>query len=135
MTSMLPRGRTLFPGLIDWLESPWPFGERNLVRVEERVEDGNFIVRAELPGFDPKEHIHVSTEGGLLTISAERESGTKETGHSEFRYGKFSRTVSLPGGADTTKITAKYADGILEVTVPVHLREPGKTVDIRVEHD
>ncbi|WP_027946031.1 Hsp20/alpha crystallin family protein [Amycolatopsis taiwanensis] len=135
MTSMLPRGRTLFPGLIDWLESPWPFGERNLVRVEERVGDGNYIVRAELPGFDPNEHIHVSTEGGVLTIDAERESSTKEAAHSEFRYGKFHRAVSLPEGADTTKITAKYTDGILEITIPVQLHEHGKTVDVRVEHD
>jgi HSP20 family protein len=132
MTSILPRGRPLSPGLVDWLEGPLPFGERHLVRVEERMEDGTYVVRAELPGFDPKEHIHVTTERGLLTIAAEREARHTESGHSEFRYGLFSRTVSLPEGADTTRITAKYTDGILEVTVPVERREPATLVEIEV---
>ena len=131
MTSMVPHSRALLPGLIDWLETPWPF-ERNLVRIEERMENGNYIVRAELPGFDPKENIHVTAEGRLLTISAERESRAKETGHSEFHYGRFTRTVSLPEGADPTKITADYTNGILEVTIPVQQREPGKTIEIEV---
>lgn len=134
MTSMVPRGRTLFPGLIDWLETPWSL-ERNLVRIEERMEEGNYIVRAELPGFDPTENIHVTTERGLLIISAERESRTKETGHSEFRYGKFTRSVSLPEGADPANITAKYTNGILEVTVPVQKSEQGKRVEIEVGRD
>jgi HSP20 family protein len=131
MTSMMPRGRAFFPGLTDWMDNPWPF-QRNLVRIEETVEGEEYIVRAELPGFDPKEHIHVTTEGTLLTISAERESRLKESGQSEFRYGSFSRTVSLPEGADTSKIAASYTDGILEVTVPIEKREPGKPVQIKV---
>jgi len=131
MTSMMPRGRTFFPGLIDWMDNPWPF-QRNLVRIEETVQDDRYIVRAELPGFDPKEHIHVTTEGNLLTISAERESRLKESGQSEFRYGSFSRTVSLPEGADAAKIAATYTDGILEVTVPIARREPNKPVQIKV---
>jgi HSP20 family protein len=134
MTSMVRRGRTLLPGLGDWLETPWPF-ERNLVRIEERREEDNYIVRAELPGFDPNENIHVTTEGGLLTISAERESRAEEVGHSEFHYGKFTRTVSLPEGADPTKISASYTNGILDVTVPVHRHEPDKAVEIEVSRD
>ena len=132
MTSLLPRTRTLFPGLIDWLDNPWPFGEHNLMRIEERTEDGKYLVRAELPGFDPHEHIHVKADGGLLTITAERESRLSDTTHSEFRYGSFSRTVTLPEGADTANITAKYTNGILEVTVPVEPRQQGKTVEIAV---
>lgn len=40
--------------------------------------------------------------------------------------------VSLPQGAGTEKITAKYADGILEVTVPIKERTAEKTVEIAV---
>ena len=36
---------------------------------------------------------------------------------SEFRYGVFSRTLSLPADANPDDVTAGYADGILTVTV------------------
>jgi HSP20 family molecular chaperone IbpA len=131
MASLLPRTRNPFPGLAEWFDNPWPFRERNLVRIEDSIGEGRYVVRAELPGFDP-EKIHVIAEGGLLTVSAERESETTEKGRSEFRYGSFSRTVSLPAGADVTKITAKYTDGILEVAVPIEEQEAGKPVEIEI---
>ncbi|MFD4196899.1 Hsp20/alpha crystallin family protein [Amycolatopsis thermoflava] len=132
MTSLLPRSR-VFPNIIDWIENPWPFGEHNLVRIEESVDEGAYVVRAELPGFDPEKQVHVTAQHGLLTIAAEREARTKENGRSEFRYGSFSRTVSLPAGADTEKITAKYTDGILEVTVPIQERKTEKPVEVAVD--
>lgn len=135
MSSILPRNRTLFPSLIDWLDTRLPFGERNPMRIEERMEDGKYLVRAELPGLDPDKNIHVTTEGGLLTITAERESRVQQAGHSEFRYGSFSRTVSLPEGADPNGITARYTNGILEVTVPVERRAPAKPVEITVSQE
>jgi len=133
MTSLIPRTRTMFPGLSDLFDAAWPFGEHNLIRVEDAVEDGKYIVRAELPGFDPEKGLHVSAEGGLLTISAEREARTEKRGHSEFHYGSFSRTVSLPKGADTAKIAATYTNGILEVTVPFEEHETAKQVDIPIK--
>lgn len=132
MTSLFPRPRGAFPSLSEWFEGNWPFGEHNPVRIEESMKDGNYIVRAELPGFDPDKNIHVTTEGGMLTISAEREARTEEQGRSEFRYGSFSRTVSLPQGADTSKISATYADGILEITVPYAEEKSGRQVEIKV---
>jgi HSP20 family protein len=132
-SSLLPRPRALFPGLQELFEGPWPFGEHNLVRIEDTMSNGNYVVRAELPGFDPEKQIHVTTNAGLLTISAEREEKTKEKGHSEFRYGSFTRTVALPEGADTSKIAAKYADGILEITVPVKEAETGTPVHIETK--
>jgi len=135
MTSLLPRSRTLIPGLTEWFEGSWPFGEHNLVRIEESVEEGRYLVRAELPGFDPEKNIHVTADGGLLTISAEREAETNEKGRSEFRYGLFARTVSLPAGTDASKITATYTDGILEVTVPFEEHKAGKPVEIEIGKD
>ena len=132
MTSLIPRTRTVFPGLAEWFDVAWPFAEHNLVRVEETVDGGKYTVRAELPGFDPEKGIHVTAERGLLTIAAEREAKTEEKGHSEFHYGSFRRTVTLPAGADTTKITASYTDGILEVTVPYQETQQGKQVEIEV---
>lgn len=136
MASLLPRARGLFPGLADWIENPWPFGEHNLVRIEERAEDGKYIVRAELPGFDdPERQIHITTSGGVLTVSAERESRRAEGGRSEFRYGAFSRSVTLPDGADTANITAKYTNGILEITVPVERLPAEKPIEVKIAKD
>ncbi|MEU6645461.1 Hsp20/alpha crystallin family protein [Saccharomonospora sp. NPDC046836] len=132
MASLQPRYRSVFPNIADWLGGSWLFGERNPVRIEESMGEGKYLVRAELPGFDPARQIHVAAESGLLTISAERESETTEQGRSEFRYGSFSRSVSLPAGADTDHITATYANGILEVAVPIERQEPPKTVQIKV---
>lgn len=132
MSSLLPRTRTMFPEVAEWLNAAWPFAERNPVRIEESKEGGKYTVRAELPGFDPEKGIHVTAEGGLLTISAEREAKTEEKGRSEFLYGSFRRTVSLPQGAKTEKIAAKYTDGILQVSVPYEEGKAAKQVEIDV---
>ncbi len=55
--------------------------------------------------------------GGILTIKAERREESNGKHHSEFRYGTFSRSVTLPAAADEEHIEAVYGHGILEVTV------------------
>ncbi|HKS49660.1 MAG TPA: Hsp20/alpha crystallin family protein [Amycolatopsis sp.] len=136
MSSMLPRSRKAgLSNLAEWLEGAWPFGEHNLVRIEESAGAGKYTVRAELPGFDPEKGIHVTVEGSMLTIAAEREAGKEEKGRSEFRYGSFQRTVKLPEGADPGKVTAKYTNGILEVTVPCEAGAPGRQVDIPIAQE
>ncbi|WP_235783788.1 Hsp20/alpha crystallin family protein [Amycolatopsis orientalis] len=102
------------------------------MRIEESAEEDKYVVRAELPGFDPEKNISVTAHNGVLTIHAEREAKAVEDGRSEFYYGQFSRTVSLPAGAETSKITAKYADGILEVCVPHKDKPRDKQVKIQV---
>jgi HSP20 family protein len=47
------------------------------MRLEEFVDDGHLVVRAELPGIDPDKDIHVVVDEGLLTITGERRSQTK----------------------------------------------------------
>jgi HSP20 family protein len=125
-----------FPDLLDWLEAPWsallPFGPAQTFRVEDYTEDGTYKIRAELPGLDPDKDVEVTVESGVLTIHAERREETKEDRHSEFRYGSLTRSVSLPAGADPEKITAKYGNGILEVTVPVpeQVTPPGRRIAV-----
>ncbi|GAA5107748.1 Hsp20/alpha crystallin family protein [Haloechinothrix salitolerans] len=100
-------------------EQSWPFRKKErAIRIEESIEDDMYRVRAELPGFDPKKDIHVTTDRDTLTISATRESHTKRNGRSEFRYGSFTRSRTLPAGADTNNINAQYTHGVLEVTMP-----------------
>jgi HSP20 family protein len=93
------------------------------IRVDEYREDGTLVVRAELPGIDPEKDLEITFAAGLLTIEAERREEEKEAEKGyvrrELRYGKLTRTLPLPAGADESDITAKYADGILEVRVPI----------------
>lgn len=102
------------------------FGERFEagfpMRVEQFHEGEDLVIRAELPGVDPDRDVEISIEGRQLTIDATREERTEtEDGHrSEFRYGKFHRSMTLPTGADAEHVVASYTDGILEVRVPIH---------------
>jgi HSP20 family protein len=125
----------LFPDLRDWLDAPWapllPFAPAHLFRVEDYIQDDKYIVRAELPGMDPENDIEITVEGGTLTIHAERREEHKEAHRSEFRYGSFSRSVTLPERADTEHITATYDKGILDISVPVTEAKPaGRRIEI-----
>ena len=120
------------PELIDRALTDWPIvpleawrrllGEQQ-VAVEEFTENGQIVVRAELPGADPDRDIDVSIDGGNLRIRAERRDEKTTEGRnyrrSEIRYGSFTRTVPLPIGTKEDQITASYKDGILEVRAPL----------------
>jgi HSP20 family protein len=56
-----------------------------------------------------------------LTAERQQRETSKSDGgfRSEFRYGSFQRTLSLPKGCTAADVSATYRDGILEVTVPV----------------
>jgi HSP20 family protein len=132
MAGIMPR-TTLLPDLFRYLEQGWPFagiGEHHPVRIEEYLDDGRYVLRAELPGFDPDKDVKISVAGDQLSITAERTVDKHDKAHSEFFYGSFARTVRLPAGADTTAVDARYDAGILEITVPV--KEEADTRDIPV---
>lgn len=113
----------LFPDLFDWLDAPWtqllPFSSAQTFRVEDYVKDDRYVIRAELPGMDPEKDVEITVAEGRLTIRAERHEEHEEPHRSEFRYGSFTRSVTLPENADIEHISASYDKGILEVTVPV----------------
>jgi len=96
-----------------------PFFGTHLLRLEDETRDGVYHVRAEIPGVDPVEDIEVTVREGRLTIKAERAHSGESNGLSEFSYGSFERTVSLPAGADEDDINAIYDRGILTVSVPL----------------
>jgi HSP20 family protein len=97
--------------------------EKGWLRVEEFVDAGALVVRAEMPGIDPEKDVEITVADGVLTITASREEKTehkeKDSYRSEFRYGSFSRSVVLPAGATEEDVTAAYTDGVLEVRVPL----------------
>jgi HSP20 family protein len=108
-----------------------PLFDSTLIRVEDETKDGLYELRAELPGVDPVEDVEITVRDLRLTIKAERKQTSESNGHSEFSYGSFARTVSLPAGADEDEIHAVYDRGILTISVPVGEDEPTeKRVDV-----
>ena len=61
-----------------------------------------------------------------MTIKAERSEKKEFDGRSEFSYGSFVRTVSLPAGADEGDVKATYDKGILTVSVAVTESKPAE---------
>lgn len=114
-------GRRFF----DWLGLPsgFEFVREPDLKVEEYVEDEQFVIRAELPGIDPEQDVQIHVRDHAVEVRAERkqETQTEESGwyRSEFRYGTFFRRVPLPPDADEHDVVAKYTDGILEIRMPV----------------
>ena len=126
--------RTMFPDFIEWFEEPFLTLRPYLgqpIRIEDYVEDGHYVVRAELPGLDPGQDIDVTVGSGHLKIHAERSERAEGKHRSEFRYGSFSRTIELPAGADSGDVTADYAKGIL--TVKVGLKGEEKEIAKKIQ--
>jgi HSP20 family protein len=106
----------------------WPETMDDILRVEEFEDEGTLVVRADLPGIDPKKDVEVTVNDGTLQISAERKqeetSEKKDFYHHELRYGSFTRVLPIPEGIKESDVKATYKDGVLEVRVPVATPAP-----------
>jgi HSP20 family protein len=104
--------------------------------VEGWEEEGHWVIKAALPGVDPKD-VEVALTDNQLTIKGERKqpSETKRDTYfaRELTYGAFERSFTMPEGVDAAKINARYVDGILEVRVPKPVAEAPRKVAIEVE--
>ena len=114
---------------IDNSEAPW-------MPALEFVDAGdNFVLKAQLPGIDPKD-IDVQVTREALSISGERryENTEEKSGYvrSEFRRGKFHRVIPLPAPIQNDSVQAEYQDGILTLTLPKVAEARNKVVKINL---
>src|SRR4051812_45374846 len=65
MTTLMPR---FFGELFDWFEAEPLARPGQMIRIEDRLSETEYVVRAELPGCDPQKEIQVTAEHGVLTI-------------------------------------------------------------------
>ena len=97
--------------------------------------DSNIVLKAELPGIDPKD-VEVRVEDNTLYLKGERkfEKETKEENYHriERAYGSFARSFSLPNSIDAEKVAADYKDGLLTLTLPKREEAKPKTIKISV---
>jgi HSP20 family protein len=92
------------------------------MRVDVKEDNDAYQIHAELPGIS-KEDIHVHIDGPVVSISAERkqEKEVKEGERvlrTERYYGKVSRSFQLGQEVDEERSSAKFADGVLNLSLP-----------------
>jgi HSP20 family protein len=99
-------------------------------RVDILEKNGNLLIRADLPGLS-KDDVKVEVTDDAVTIQGERRHERKEERegyhYSECSYGRFHRAIPLPEGANASKATAEFRNGVLEVTIPMPQRPEPKT--------
>ena len=105
------------------------------MKVDVAEQNGEYKVVAELPGVK-KEDIKVDIEGDQVSITAESRAVRDEKDgervlHSERYFGKVSRAFRLSQEIDEARASAKYADGVLELTLPKKATAAAKQLTIQ----
>ncbi len=90
-----------------------------LPTVDVREEESRYLVQVDLPGVESKD-IEITAEKGVLTIKGERAN-----------VGSFLRRFTLPENAQTDAITAKQANGVLEVSIPKQAPVQAKRIEVQ----
>ncbi len=104
-------------------------------RVDVTENDGGYTLRAEIPGVK-KEDINISIDGDQVAISAEvkKEKDVKDGERvlrSERYYGKVYRGFTLAQPVDESGASARYADGVLELTLPKKAAAAARRITIQ----
>jgi HSP20 family protein len=104
----------------------------SLMRMDAYRRGDAFVVHFDLPGVDP-ETIDLTVEQNTLTVTAERSwpSGAgDEVVIRERPQGTFSRQLMLGDSLDTERITARYDQGVLTITIPVAEQSKARKVQV-----
>ncbi|SMO42274.1 Hsp20/alpha crystallin family protein [Gracilimonas mengyeensis] len=93
----------------------------------------NFEVSVALPGMN-KDDIQVDLENGRLTISGERKFENEDKGKNYHRvesgFGTFSRSFHLPDTVDESSISAKYENGVLNITIAKNEEKVKRQIEV-----
>ncbi len=117
---------------------PVDFGEEAdtpVLKIDVKEQEKAYLVHAEIPGVK-KEDIHVAIDGAVVSIAAERreEKDVKEGSRvlrTERYFGKVSRSFQLAQEIDEARVTAKYADGVLELGLPKKAATQARRITIQ----
>jgi len=105
-------------------------------KVDVFEKENRFVTRVDLPGVK-KEDVTVEVTGGHLALSGTRTHEKEEKKDNVFRtereYGRFYRAVPLPEGVKLENIKATFADGVLEVSVPLPARPQAAVRKVEIQ--
>ena len=109
--------------------------------IEVKQNKENYIVKVQLPGIN-KDDIEIETDNDFMTITAEIQEEKEEKQEdeknarfhtSEFRYGKYQRTISFDQPVKGELAEAKYKNGVLKIIVPKQNTEDSKPKKIEIK--
>lgn len=107
--------------IFDWSNRNFSSTNTTLPSVNIKENTDEFEVEVAAPGLK-KDDFKLELNNDVLTISSEKkEENKKEAKHyskQEFSYQSFSRSFTLPVTVERDKISAKYKDGILHISIP-----------------
>jgi len=93
-----------------------------------------YLFKADVPGVKQSD-LDVSLSGNRLTISGKRESEREEKSETyyacERSYGSFSRSFTMPEGADPNAVSADLKDGVLTISIRKRAEVQPKKIDIK----
>jgi HSP20 family protein len=109
----------------------------NYPRVDIVEEKDTYKITADMPGLDKKD-IAVEIKNGVLAISGEKKEEKTEKDkdryyHFERRFGSFRREFALPDHVDADHVEAKYANGVLELSLRKTEAAKPKSIEVKVE--
>jgi HSP20 family protein len=125
--------------LLDELFRParaWSNGEYEPlpIRLDVKETAEAYAVHAELPGVK-KEDIAVEINGNEVSLTAESRRDEQKEGEKWLRveryFGKTARKFVLPVEVDEARAEAKFADGVLELTLPKKASVLPRKVEIK----
>ena len=127
----------------DWPSFRWPsFGQLATAesawspKIDVFERDNRVVTRVDLPGMK-KEDVSVEVTDGHLALSGERKHEKEEKKDNVYRsereYGSFYRVVPLPEGVKLEDVKATFADGVLEVSVPLPAKPEATVRKVHIE--
>lgn len=102
-------------------------------RVDVEETDKEIVVKADLPGVDPKA-VEITVENGILTVRGEKKEEKEEKKKNYHRVerftGSFYRALPLPPGTDAEKVSATCANGVVTISVPKKPEAQAKKITV-----
>jgi HSP20 family protein len=128
-----------------FLDTPGAGGSASDARIRRWIpamdlveRDDHFILKVDLPGLT-QDDVKVELQDNVMTISGERKQAEEHRADGYYRleraFGSFSRSLTLPEGVDADAVTAKFENGVLEVTVPKPAERKPRRVAISLGGD
>jgi HSP20 family protein len=132
----LGRLRSEFDRVFDDFFRGWPtmgsFDRENALQLDVQELDDKLVVRADVPGFEPKD-FDVEIRGEALVIAAsqsEEEEAAEDKGY-RWQRRDFYRSIPLPAEVEQDKIDAEYRNGVLTLTLPKSEQAKARKIAIK----
>jgi len=105
--------------------------------VDVHEDEGNLVVKAELPGVG-RDDVKITLAEGTLHIEAEKKHEEETNGadyYARERYfGRYSRLIPLPFDVDGEKASASFENGLLEIRLPKAEEAKSRKIALEATH-